>query len=79
MPKVMSSKLAPTTVLVETSHHGFVEGPPKMVVRVLLKKVVLAEAMLVKSPKLVVKPLMRWRRQCRCRLRRRMPKAREVT
>ena len=38
-------------VLAEASHHGFVKGPPK-------NKCVLSEVMLVKSPKMVVKPLM---------------------
>ena len=38
-------------MLAEASHHGFVKGPPK-------NKCVLSEVMLVKSPKMIVKPLM---------------------
>ena len=55
---MVSAKPPHADVLAEASYHGFAEGPPKMVVKALLKKCVLAEAMLVKSPKMVVKPLM---------------------
>ena len=55
---MVSAKPPRDDMLAEASYHGFAEGPPKMVVKALLKKCVLAEAMLVKSPKMVVKPLM---------------------
>ena len=46
-------------MLVEASHHGFAEGPPaKLFGKSPPKKVVLVESMLVKSPKMVAKPLM---------------------
>ena len=45
-------------VLTEASHHGFAEGPPtKLFGEGPPKKGVLAETMLVKSPKMVAMPV----------------------